>query len=132
MGSAVTICLIGAATSSAQQSNPCEAPAGSIFLNEIHYDNDGTDTGERIEVAIPAGINASAVSVYLYNGNTPGSAVSYDVKNLGSAATITTTANSLWQLAVLNYSANGIQNGGNDGVAIVADCNGAGQLQVVL
>jgi len=53
------------------------------------------------------------------------------VKNLGSDAAFTTTANGLWQLAVLSYPENGIQNGGNDGVAIVADCTGGGQLQVL-
>jgi len=39
-------------------------------MNEIHYDNADTDAGEKIEVAVPAAINASAISVYLYNGNT--------------------------------------------------------------
>lgn len=100
-------------------------------MNELHYDNDGADSGEKIEVAVPAGLNASALSVVLYNGGTPTSAVPYNTKNVGSDATITTTANGFWQLAVLSYPANGMQNGANDGVAIIADCNGAGQLQVI-
>eukprot|EP00775_Hariotina_reticulata_P009804 gene9804-9962_t len=40
----------------------------------------------------------------------------------------------MWQLAVLSYPENGVQNGGNDGLAIVAACNAAGaagQLQVL-
>ncbi len=36
------------------------APAnGAVFINEIHYDNSGTDTGEAIEIAGPAGSSAT-------------------------------------------------------------------------
>ena len=31
------------------------AASPSVFINEIHYDNTGTDTGEAIEIAGPAG-----------------------------------------------------------------------------
>jgi hypothetical protein len=31
------------------------AHATSVFFNEIHYDNTGTDTGEAIEIAGQAG-----------------------------------------------------------------------------
>ena len=37
-------------------------------INEIHYDNAGTDTGEFIEVRVAAGADVSA-AVELYNGN---------------------------------------------------------------
>ena len=40
-----------------------------VFINELHYDNDGVDTGERIEIAGPAGTNLSGWSLVLYNGN---------------------------------------------------------------
>jgi len=42
----------------------------SIFINEIHYENTGTDTGEAIEIAGPAGINLSNFLLLLYNGPT--------------------------------------------------------------
>ena len=31
----------------------------TAFINEIHYDNTGKDTGEAIEIAGPAGTNLS-------------------------------------------------------------------------
>src|SRR4051794_34542518 len=44
-------------------------PDGAVFVNEIHYDNDGTDVGEAIEVAGPAGTDLAGWSLVLYNGN---------------------------------------------------------------
>ena len=45
-------------------------PDGSDFrINEIHYDNLGTDAGEAIEIEGPAGANLAGFSVVLYNGN---------------------------------------------------------------
>src|SRR6185503_2244417 len=46
---------------------PAQA-AISVFVNEIHYDNTGTDAGEAIEIAGPAGTNLSGWSLVLYNG----------------------------------------------------------------
>ena len=40
-----------------------------VFINEIHYDNCGTDTGEAIEIAGPAGTDLTGWSLVLYNGN---------------------------------------------------------------
>ncbi|NUM75937.1 hypothetical protein HUU40_16360, partial [candidate division KSB1 bacterium] len=39
-----------------------------IFINEIHYDNNGADTGEAIEIAGPAGSDLTGWSLVLYNG----------------------------------------------------------------
>ena len=39
-----------------------------VFINEIHYDNTGTDTGEFIEIAGPAGTSLTGWTVALYNG----------------------------------------------------------------
>ena len=41
----------------------------TIFINEIHYDNDGGDVNEGIEIAGPAGTDLSSFSLILYNGN---------------------------------------------------------------
>ena len=41
-----------------------------VFINEIHYDNSGTDTGEAIEVAGPAGTDLTGWTIVLYNGST--------------------------------------------------------------
>jgi hypothetical protein len=43
--------------------------ATQVFVNEIHYDNAGADTGEAIEVAGPAGTSLNGWSLVLYNGN---------------------------------------------------------------
>ncbi len=44
------------------------APAAaqtSVFINEIHYDNTGTDAGESIEVAGPAGTDLTGWTIVL-------------------------------------------------------------------
>jgi len=40
-----------------------------VGISEIHYDNDGTDTEEGIEVFGLDGVNLQGYEVYLYNGN---------------------------------------------------------------
>jgi hypothetical protein len=42
----------------------------SIFINEIHYDNSGADSGEAIEIAGLAGFDLTGYRLMLYNGNT--------------------------------------------------------------
>ena len=42
---------------------------GTVFINEIHYDNTGTDQGESIEIAGPAGTDLLGWSIVLYNGS---------------------------------------------------------------
>ena len=54
-------------------------PEGKVFINEIHYDNAGTDTGEAIEVAGPAGTDLTGWTVVLYNGS---GGASYDTDAL--------------------------------------------------
>jgi len=44
-------------------------PDGQVFVNELHYDNAGTDAGEAIEVAGPAGTDLAGWSLVLYNGS---------------------------------------------------------------
>ncbi|MGZ9100231.1 MAG: Calx-beta domain-containing protein, partial [Brevundimonas sp.] len=46
------------------------APAGPPpFINEFHYDNPGSDTGEFIEIAGAAGTDLTGYSLVLYNGS---------------------------------------------------------------
>ncbi len=42
--------------------------ATSIFINEFHYDNAGTDVGEGVEIVAPAGTDLSGYQISLYNG----------------------------------------------------------------
>lgn len=95
------------------------ASAGPIiFINELHYDNTGADTGEAIEVAGPAGTNLSGWSLVLYNG---ANGLSYDIINL--TGSIPNLSNAM---GVLSFSTLGLQNGSPDGVALV---NGATVVQ---
>lgn len=87
------------------------------FISEIHYDNGGADTGEFIEVQLPAGTTSGGMSVVLYNGS---GGASYDTKTL---PTVTASADAP-AVAVYDYPSNGIQNGAPDGVALVG-ANGA-------
>lgn len=43
--------------------------ATSVFINEFHYDNDGGDIDEFIEIVAPEGTDLTNYSVVLYNGN---------------------------------------------------------------
>ncbi len=82
-----------------------------VFINEIHYDNAGGDTGEAIEVAGPAGTNLAGWSIVLYNGS--GGAV-YGTINLSG-----TIPNQEAGFGTLSFSQAGIQNGSPDGLALV-------------
>lgn len=92
---------------------PAQAAATPVFINEIHYDNDGTDSGEAIEIAGPAGTDLTGWSLVLYNGN--GGAV-YDTDALSGTIP---DQQSGYGTVVMTYPVNGIQNGSPDGVALV-------------
>ena len=82
-----------------------------IFINEIHYDNAGIDTGEAIEIFGPAGSNLSDWELYLYNGN--GGAP------YGTIPLSGTISNQQNGFGTLSFSFAGIQNGPVDGIALV-------------
>ena len=88
-----------------------------VFINEFHYDNDGTDIGEFIEIAGPAGTDLTGWSIVLYNGS---NGSNYNTTSLSS--TIPNQSNGFGTV-VVNYPTNGIQNGGPDGIALVDDTN---------
>lgn len=91
--------------------------SSTTFINEFHYDNNGTDTGEFIEITTLAGTDLTGWSIVLYNFT---GGVVYDT-DLLSIATRTTVGGR--DFYVLNYPSNGIQNGPQDGIALV-DNNG--------
>ncbi|MEM9953116.1 MAG: ExeM/NucH family extracellular endonuclease [Chloroflexota bacterium] len=92
-----------------------------VFVNEFHYDNDGTDEGEFIEIAATAGIDLTGYSVVLYNGSSSQRSP-YDTIDL-TGETVTDECAGLGFI-VLDFPANGIQNGAPDGIAVV-DANDA-------
>ena len=87
--------------------------AGDIWINEFHYDNPSTDTGEFVEIAGAAGTDISGWRIYLYNGS--GGAF-YDNDLLSGV--ITNQSNGFGTIS-LSYPVNGLQNGDPDGIALV-------------
>lgn len=83
----------------------------TIFINEIHYDNDGADTGEAIEIAAPAGTNLAGWTLVLYNG---AGGSSYATINLSGIV-----ADTGGGYGTLGFAATGLQNGSPDGIALV-------------
>jgi PKD repeat protein len=90
--------------------------AQNAWINEIHYDNTGTDAGEFIEVVIQNAGSYTLVnfSVVLYNGS---NGMVYDTKtmDLFTAGTVTNG----FSFFYYPYPSNGIQNGAPDGMALV-------------
>ena len=89
--------------------------AQEVFINEIHYDNDGGDSGEAIEIAGPAGTDLAGWSLVLYNGN--GGAV-YDTETLSGVISDQQAG-----FGTLSFAISGIQNGAPDGIALVNASN---------
>ena len=95
-------------------SSPTSAPApvvlGSVWINEIHYENISTDANEGFEIAGPAGTDLTGWKLFLYNG-LDGS----DYQNVNMSGTIPNEENGFgtrW------FSVGSVQNG-PDGVALV-------------
>ena len=92
-------------------------PTTTIFINEIHYDNTGTDTGESVEIAGPAGTDLTGWSIVLYNGS---NSLVYDTDALSG---VIADQQGGYGTVVLTYPTNGIQNGSPDGIALVNASN---------
>jgi uncharacterized protein len=92
---------------------------GTVFINEFHYDNAGTDTGEFIEIAGPAGTDLTGWSFVLYNG---ANGTSYGT--LALSGILGSQSGGFGFLSVALPS-NGLQNGAPDGIALV---NGLGEV----
>lgn len=90
--------------------SPIGGTATAVFINEIHYDNDGGDTGEAIEIAGPAGTDLTGWSIVLYNGN---GGTEYDSENLSG-----TLADDGSGFGFLSVAISGIQNGAPDGIVL--------------
>lgn len=108
---------LGVALLAALASSPATA---AVFVNELHYDNSNGDANEGIEVVATAGEDLSTYKVVLYNGASPSAGVTYSTRNLPAGSAV--NCGSAVTIASLR-STNLIQNGGNDGIALV-DGNG--------
>ena len=88
-------------------------PPANVFINELNYDPDGSDTGEFIEVAGLASTDLTGWSVVLYNGN---GGAPYSTQTLSGI--LGDSANG-FGFRSITYPTNGIQNGSPDGIALV-------------
>jgi endonuclease I/PKD repeat protein len=82
-----------------------------VWINEFHYDNDGTDTGELVEVCGAAGTSLAGWSVVGYNGS--GGAVYATVALSG------TLPNQSSGFGTASFAFAAMQNGSPDGLALV-------------
>lgn len=101
------------------------APSPDVFLNELHYDNVGSDSGEFVEIVVAPGFSGplSEIDVVFYNGNTGASYTSHSLESFDNfaAPTVTPSGHRLYVKFI-----SGIQNGTSgatqpDGVAILHD-----------
>ena len=88
---------------------PSLAQAGA-WINEIHYDNAGTDVGERIEIAGDAGSSLTGWTLHFYNGA--------DRKVYATRSLSGTLGATCGAFGFLTVDAAGLQNGAPDGVAL--------------
>lgn len=82
-----------------------------VFINEIHYDNSGSDQDEGVEIAGPAGIDLSSFTLTAYNGN---GGASYNSITL--SGTIPDEGSSGY--GAVFFAIPGLQNGAPDGIAL--------------
>jgi hypothetical protein len=91
---------------------PAQPPATAVFVNEIHYDNSGSDTDEGIEVAGPAGTVLQGWRIRPYNGGT--GATYGSIRRLGG-----TIPDQGRGFGVRWFAVPGLQNGPSDGFALI-------------
>jgi endonuclease I/chitodextrinase len=92
--------------------NTTPVVAGVVFINEIHYDNAGTDSNEGVEIAGLAGTDLTGWKIIPYNGN---GGASYTP--IGTLSGI--IPNQLNGYGTLSVAIPGLQNGAPDGIALV-------------
>ena len=104
----------GVTASATLQVKDAPIPSGphAAKIAEIHYDNDGVDAGEAIEIEAAAGTDLSGWSLVLYNGS---NGATYNTSALTGFVPATCDGRGV---IVVTYPVNGIQNG-PDAIALV-------------
>lgn len=115
--------LVGCSQEAEAPVTPAFSQNPAVFFNELHYDNDGTDTGEAVEIVGPAGTDLTGWSVVRYNGNGGATYASPAASN-GLSGPLADAGDG-YGFTTVTYPANGLQNGSPDGVALV---NAAGEV----
>ncbi len=93
---------------------PINEPTDLAWINELHYDNSGSDQNEGVEVAVAAGTDVTGWYLEAYNGNTN---QVYDAQYLPDV--VVNEAEGCVGLVYVDFP--GLQNGAADGVALVDD-----------
>jgi uncharacterized protein len=94
---------------------PPNTDTSTIFINEIHYDNAGSDVDEAIEIAAPADTDLSDLNLVLYNGS---NGTMYKTVTLSGVIPDLQAG-----MGTVSFAISGIQNGSPDGVALVDSAN---------
>jgi predicted extracellular nuclease len=93
---------------------PIATAEAAVFINEIHYDNAGADSGEFVEIVGPAGTDLSGWELVFYNGSSTQLKPYATVSLSGVLADDTGSGFGFFSLL-----RSGIQNGAPDGMALV-------------
>lgn len=96
--------------------------ATNVRVSELHYDNDGTDAGEAVEIEGDANGSLAGWKLVLYSGSTGSATQGQSYGTIDLSGTLGSTCGAR---GVLVFSAPGLQNGDKDGFALV---NAAGQV----
>ncbi|MEM7163148.1 MAG: lamin tail domain-containing protein [Bacteroidota bacterium] len=84
------------------------------FINEFHYDNQGADEDEFVEVAMTAGADPTEIEIFLYNGS---NGTTYANITLSPGEFV--SSDGIYDYYLWNPSS--VQNGAPDGIALI--CN---------
>ena len=107
--------MLGANTVQTVTINDNDAPALTIWINEFHYNDNGADIGEFIEVAGVAGTDLTGYTIELYNGN---NGAVYNTLSFAGGSSIPDEGSGF---GAVSLSAGTIQNGDPDGFALIDD-----------
>ena len=93
-----------------------QPPTTALWINEFHYDNDGTDQGEFVELAGTAGTDLSGWRLIAYNGS---NGLTYRSLPLSGVIDNENTTS----FGAVSFQFQGLQNGSPDGLALVSPTN---------
>lgn len=114
----------GTVPSTSATTNPSSGSLPNAWVNEIHYDNSGTDVNEFVEIVLPNNYTTSTelakFSVVLYNGS--GGTV-YSTTLLSAFIKGVVDSAHGFTFYSFVYPVDGLQNGAPDGIALGYDGN---------
>jgi hypothetical protein len=94
------------------------APAVTPWINEFHYDDNGTDANEFIEIVVPDAYAGTGLTLSLYNGSNNQTYATYTLAQLTLGQDTP-----VYNVYSISTAVDGIQNGAPDGFAL-SDSNG--------